>query len=107
MESEALDYRVNEVYDYLGLQERLSKAFIKEVFLCTSLFDKKQQDYGATNIANFGEFGVIVRMNDKFSRLQNLMTKGRKPKNEPVVDSLRDIANYAVIALMLRKGTWT
>ena len=67
----------------------------------------KQRDYGYSNITDFGEFGVLVRLNDKVCRLKNLLTKNREPKNESINDSWVDTANYAIIALMLRRGTFT
>lgn len=67
----------------------------------------KQRDYGHSNITDFGEFGVLVRLNDKVCRLKNLLTKNKEPKNESIDDSWVDTANYAIIAIMLRKGTFT
>jgi len=65
----------------------------------------KQRDYGPGNILDFGDYGVLVRANDKIGRLKNLY-KGEKPRNESVDDSWIDLANYAVIALMVRRGHW-
>lgn len=74
------------------------------------LLDNKQLDYGPRNISGFGTFGVIVRMNDKFERLKTLWGDGRrkrrKAKNESFEDTLRDISNYALIALLLESGHW-
>ena len=63
---------------------------------------KKQADYGYQNITDFGEYGCLVRANDKISRLKNL---GKKvaPNFESIEDSWVDLANYAIIALMLRR----
>ena len=69
------------------------------------LMDKKQQDYGSNNISAFGEFGVLVRMNDKIERLKNL-NKMPNPKNESVEDSYMDLCNYAIIAMMIRRNIW-
>lgn len=66
----------------------------------------KQRDYSHSNITDFGEYGVLVRLNDKVCRLKNLLGK-KEPKNESIEDSWIDAANYAIIALMLRKGTFT
>jgi hypothetical protein len=47
--------------------------------------------------------GVIVRMNDKFARLRNgLAAHG----DETVADTLYDLANYALIGLMVYEGSW-
>jgi hypothetical protein len=65
----------------------------------------KRQDYGSGNISAFGEFGVIVRLNDKMERLKNL-NKMPSVKNESIEDTYQDIANYAVIALLIRRNLW-
>jgi hypothetical protein len=68
------------------------------------LMISKQKDYGSKNIMEFGEYGVLVRANDKMARLKNLLQAGKEPNNESVEDSWLDLANYAVIALMVRRG---
>lgn len=37
------------------------------------LMINKQRDYGHSNITDFGEYGVLVRLNDKVCRLKNLL----------------------------------
>lgn len=66
----------------------------------------KQMDYGKSNILDFGEIGILVRTNDKIARLKNLIMNNKKAKNESVDDSWKDLAGYAVLALMLRRGTF-
>ena len=76
-----------------------------------TLHDLKQADYGRgddpfANIRASEEWGVkpwvgaMIRLNDKVRRLQTLATKGSLA-NESAKDSLRDIAVYADIALVL------
>lgn len=65
---------------------------------------RKQRDYGHDNINAFGELGLIVRTNDKIARLRNL--HGKEGITEPRIDAWRDIAGYAIIALMLDEGTF-
>ncbi len=64
----------------------------------------KQRDYGKSNILDFGEHGVLVRSNDKFARLKNLLLNNKEPSNESIEDTWTDVAGYAVIALLLRRG---
>ena len=66
---------------------------------------KKQADYGHGNILAFGEFGVLVRATDKVARLKNL--QGKEGITEPRLDAWRDLAGYAIIALMLDRGWFT
>jgi hypothetical protein len=74
-----------------------------------NLLITKQQDYGPGNVNNaYGGpiNGLLVRIGDKFERLKNLFKGGTLPKHESVEDSFKDMANYAVIALMVQRGTW-
>jgi len=63
---------------------------------------KKHRDYGKGNILDFGEYGVLLRVNDKLRRLKNL--QGKEVNNEPIDDTWEDIAGYSIVALLLRKG---
>lgn len=90
-----------------GLKNPVSTEFLKVCFDNTKLFDKKQTDYGPSNIRGFGTFGVLVRMNDKFERLKTLFTKRRrKPQNESILDSFRDASIYGTIAILLETNKW-
>lgn len=93
--------------DSLGKFEDDSERIFEELcdVLCT-----KQVDYGPDNINNApggAMNGILVRMSDKMERLKNLTYHAEgDPNHESVDDSLLDIANYAVIALMVRRGVW-
>ena len=72
---------------------------------------RKHQDYGPFNIANApggAMNGLIVRMHDKMTRLENLHYNhnGNTPNYEPIEDTLKDLANYAIIGLMVQRGFW-
>ena len=75
-----------------------------------NLLISKQLDYGPGNINNaFGGpiNGLLVRMGDKFERLKNLFREGESNAQfEPVEDSFKDLANYAVIGLMVKRNKW-
>jgi hypothetical protein len=75
------------------------------------LHDKKSADYGLAddpfaNVRASEEWGVpawvgaMIRGCDKVARLKSLIANG-KLENESAEDSLRDLAVYAVIALVL------
>jgi hypothetical protein len=100
---------INKLCELLDIKTVAGKEYVVYVLANSLLMDRKQQDYGPKNIAGFGTFGVLVRMNDKFERLKTLFGKGKvrkRARNESVEDSLRDLANYAVIALLLERGEW-
>lgn len=69
----------------------------------------KRRDYGEGNIEAFGEIGVLIRASDKLARLKNLLydNPSTKPNNESIEDSWGDLCNYAIIALLLRRGTFS
>ena len=82
------------------------------------LFLRKQADYGPTNIGMGSEvvdtddkakrslIGLSVRLNDKVQRLLNLTLNNKEPNNESLEDTLIDIANYAVMALIVQRKVW-
>lgn len=80
-------------------------------------FLKKQNDYGPANIAmnthleneqdlKLSMTGLTVRMNDKMSRLINLILKKNKPQNESIEDTFMDLSVYGKIALVVMRGKW-
>ena len=74
-----------------------------------NLLITKQADYGPGNINNaFGGpmNGLLVRIGDKFERLKNLYSTGDVPKHEAIKDSWMDLANYAIIAMMVIEESW-
>lgn len=88
-----------------------SKRFHEILVELGKLHDAKSQDYGTNkdpfnNVRGSEDWGVPgwvgagIRLNDKVRRLQAFSKKGSL-KNESVEDSLRDIAVYAIIALVL------
>lgn len=69
----------------------------------------KHRDYGPKNIANApgGALnGLRVRIHDKTARINHLIDSGATPQNESLRDSFIDLANYALIALLVLDGKW-
>jgi hypothetical protein len=75
------------------------------------LHSRKNHDYAKTDepLSNFTRSrslgvepwrGVLVRMSDKWSRLEQLAA-GKTPKNESMRDTLIDLAVYALIDVLL------
>lgn len=88
-----------------------------------ALLLRKHHDYGPHNISRAPGgplVGLAVRLHDKIARIGNLMqakpvvTLGcappgtilKQPQNESLRDSFLDIANYAIIGLMVMDGNW-
>ena len=95
------------------------------------LWCKKQNDYGDSNIRlgldlssssersqnnRLAQFGVVIRMNDKISRLINIFKKEIVERNndltyisavnESVEDTCLDIMNYANMLMVLKSNKW-
>jgi len=75
----------------------------KAVTTLQSLLISKHNDYGNDNLLIFGEVGIIIRVNDKINRIENLFTKDSSV-NESIKDTLLDIAGYSVQAIMILYG---
>lgn len=76
-----------------------------------SLLLSKHKDYGPKNIAESpgGAInGLRVRIHDKTARINNLYDNvmEAEPEHESFEDSFKDLANYAIIALLVLRGKW-
>ena len=104
------DALADKLHEELGLKTEMGREYLRAILPLAQLMDRKQQDYGSSNISLNGELGVMVRSQDKVSRLRNLLTKEMKGdmavNHESVEDSWADLANYGVIGLLLRSGKW-
>lgn len=104
------DALADKLHTDLGLKTEMGREYLRAIMPLALLMDRKQQDYGSANISLNGELGVMVRTQDKVSRISNLLKKEMQGKpaanNEPIVDSWTDLANYGVIGLLLRTDKW-
>jgi hypothetical protein len=69
----------------------------------------KHKDYGPTNISLSpgGPLnGLRVRMHDKMARINHLIDSKQKPEYESLKDSFLDLANYAIIAMLVLDDEW-
>lgn len=70
----------------------------------TGLYEKKNHDYGGSFHRSFQEYGLImpcIRLEDKLSRLKALARDpDRRVADESILDTLMDLANYAIMAIM-------
>lgn len=95
---------------YAGISPAFAEAVDKIMFELGDLLVSKHSDYGPKNISEApggAMNGLLVRMHDKMARLKNLTyNKTEAPNHESVEDSLKDLANYAVIGLLVLRGQW-
>ena len=70
-------------------------------------YEAKNHDYGNSVHKTFEEFGMtsfLVRLSDKLNRLITLNKLEAQVKDEKIEDTLLDLANYSILALIeLRK----
>ena len=67
------------------------------------LYIKKNSDYGESVTNTYKDFGLVsflVRMQDKLNRLKTLNKKDSQVKDESIRDTLVDLANYAILAVI-------
>jgi hypothetical protein len=78
------------------------------VYELLDILFKKHDDYGPMNIAGApggAMNGLRVRMYDKLARLSHLGDNDT-PNYESIEDTLIDLANYAIIGLLVQRGQW-
>lgn len=68
---------------------------------------KKNKDYGdsfAKLRKEYGNPAILIRLEDKLGRLKRLMLSGEQEvKTESIEDTLKDLANYAIMELVERR----
>ena len=78
----------------------------KHMEICKELnqiYRDKNHDYGDSFGETYKKLGIIsavTRITDKVNRLQSLCTNENKVKDESISDTLKDLANYAIMTLI-------
>lgn len=97
------------------LKKDASERFYQLLDEARSLHERKNAGYAGVGnddpLANFREAenwgvtpftGAMVRMGDKYKRIQNLLKDPRNDQvGESIIDSLKDLAAYALIGIVL------
>lgn len=71
-----------------------------ECELLASLLINKNRDYGNSVQEQFNEYGltsILIRLDDKLRRLKNLKNHPQHVKDESLLDTMKDIAGYAIL----------
>jgi hypothetical protein len=75
----------------------------KEIYdILDDIREAKNADYGDSFGEGMREFGLIssvVRMSDKMERLKSLCKKQSLVQKETILDTLFDLANYAIMTI--------
>lgn len=72
------------------------------------IFVKKNTDYGNSfeeSLEKHGLIAAIVRMEDKMSRLSTLSKQDALVKDESIIDTLKDLSNYALMSAVWLEET--
>jgi len=92
-------------------RDELLREFKRLTDQMYSITQVKNNDYGSTedplaNFSEFGEFGFLVRMSDKWKRIKTALYEKRElaVRDETVEDTLLDLANYCVLLLCWRRA---
>lgn len=75
------------------------KQVVKEL---EDVYIKKNHDYGdsfAIILKRFGLKSTVIRLWDKLMRLETLCKKEAKVQDEGIEDTLKDLANYAIMTV--------
>lgn len=71
------------------------------------LYISKNSDYGRSTHDTYEKYGLIsflVRLEDKLNRARTISKQEALVKDEKIEDTLLDMANYAILAVMELRG---
>lgn len=85
----------------------MNEKVLKHKAICeelNQLYARKNHDYGDSFHQTFVEEGMAmprIRLGDKFSRFKTLtQSGGQQVTDESIVDTLMDMANYAIMTVL-------
>lgn len=100
---------ITNIKDTSALNQQFKEDVEKTFNELRDLLLSKHVDYGPKNISESpgGPInGLRVRMHDKLARINNLVDNSRDAQHEPLEDSFKDMANYAIIGLLVLRKQW-
>ena len=82
-------------------KEELFEELTTQMF---ETFKMKNADYGNSTTETYNDFGLTsyaIRLSDKLNRIKSFCKKGSfKVRDEHCVDTLLDMANYCLLAII-------
>ena len=109
LENNIMDTKTSIIPD--NSNECMTEEFAQRVRdhedICNYLHDlyiRKNRDYGSSVTDTFNKYGLVsflVRIEDKLNRVRTLNERGRaKVTDESLMDTLYDLANYTMLAII-------
>jgi hypothetical protein len=98
-----VDEPVNELENIVGKSKPV--CHLMYCMKLNDIYEAKNSDYGDsfTAVRNKYPNAILIRLNDKLSRLEQLMSgKEQQVNDESIDDTLMDLANYAIMELVER-----
>lgn len=103
--SSVINYNVKIQED--NISEDFANRLQEHQNICDYLHDlyyRKNSDYGSSVTDTFNKYGLVsflVRLEDKLNRARSLNERGSaKVNDEKLEDTLMDMANYAMLAVI-------
>lgn len=93
----------NSMLENLDYVDEKVVAFHQHLLEMLELYSKKNHDYGDAFSESLDEDGLLVakiRLGDKFRRFSTLINSDRLVESETIIDTLRDLSNYAIMTAM-------
>ena len=97
----------NNFYDYYkedNMNEKLHQELLDYIH---KLYITKNKDYGSSTHDTYTKYGFtsfLVRLEDKLNRARVISQNEANVSDEKLEDTLLDLANYAILAVMELKG---
>lgn len=89
-----------EDYPIQQIKEHKFKTICEDML---KTYISKNEDYGDSFSILFKKYGMtypIIHLQEKINRIEALQNKENKVKGETYIDSLKDLANYAILTLI-------
>lgn len=95
-------------YDYYKEDTKMNEKLHQELLdYMHNLYITKNHDYGNSVHDTYEKYGLtsfLVRIEDKLNRVRTLSKNDAKVNDEKIEDTLMDMANYAILAVMELRG---
>lgn len=98
----------NNFFDYYKEDTNMNVELHQEILdYIHNLYITKNKDYGSSTHDTYTKYGFtsfLVRLEDKLNRARVISQNEANVSDEKLEDTLLDLANYAILAVMELKG---